>query len=126
MQSTKDTMNSKEQNIKVPASVTPRNVLAEVYLAMAEGAMKYGRHNFRGTEVRASTYFDAAHRHLDAFWEGEDNDPDSGLNHVVKAIANLIILRDVMVRGDMKDDRPPPSKGEWQAEANTMARAFKW
>ena len=95
---------------KVPASVIPRNVLAEVGLGLAEGARKYGRHNWRAVGVRYSVYFDAANRHLDAFWEGEDIDPDSGLSHVTKAITGLIVLRDAMMQDMATDDRPPRAK----------------
>lgn len=95
---------------KVPASVIPRNVLAEVALGLFEGARKYGRHNYRTVGVRGSVYFDALNRHMDAWWEGEDIDPDSSLSHVTKAIACLIVLRDSMMQENWTDDRPPKSK----------------
>ena len=46
-------------------------------------------------------------RHLVGWWEGEDLDPDSGLSHVTKAIASLVVLRDAMLNGKCEDDRPP-------------------
>lgn len=95
---------------KVPRSVLPLPVLWELGLAMLEGALKYGRHNYRAVGVRASVYYDAANRHLDAWWEGEDFDPDSQLSHVCKAIASLVVLRDGMIRGNWVDDRPPRSQ----------------
>lgn len=106
---------------KVPASVIPRPVLAEVGLAMLEGARKYGRHNYRAVGVRASVYFDAANRHLDLFWEGEDTDPDSGLSHITKAIASLVVLRDSMIRKNWVDDRPPRVEAGWLVELNRKA-----
>jgi len=39
---------------KVPFSVLPWQVLAEIGLALLEGARKYGRHNYRVAGVRAS------------------------------------------------------------------------
>lgn len=105
---------------KVPASVIPRNVLAEVALGLFEGARKYGRHNYRTVGVRGSVYFDALNRHMDAWWEGEDIDPDSGLSHVTKAIACLIVLRDSMMQENWTDDRPPKSKPFMQ-DANIHA-----
>lgn len=95
---------------KVPMSVVPANVLAEVAAALLEGASKYGRHNYREVGVRESVYYDATMRHLMAWWEGEDIDPDSGLSHVTKAITSLIVLRDSMMQGNSMDDRPPKSK----------------
>lgn len=94
---------------KAPLSVVPMNVIAEVGVGMLEGASKYGRHNYRGVGVRSSVYFDAAMRHMVAWWEGEDVDPDSGLSHVTKAICTLVVLRDAMLAGRLRDDRPPRS-----------------
>lgn len=94
---------------KAPMSTVPANVLAELGVAMLEGASKYGRHNYRAAGVRASVYYDATMRHLMGWWEGEDVDPDSGLSHVVKAIAALTVLRDAMHNELWTDDRPPCS-----------------
>lgn len=92
---------------KVGLSMLPKQVLYEVALAMLEGSLKYARHNYRVAGVRASVYYDANGRHLDAWWEGQDSDPGSGLHHIVKAIASLIVLRDSMLAGNWYDDRPP-------------------
>jgi len=106
---------------KVPFSVISVPVLGEVGLAMLEGARKYGRHNYRISGVRASVYYDAMLRHMGAFWEGEDIDPDSGLSHVTKAIAGLMVLRDSMIKGNWVDDRPPKVKDGWVQELNKKA-----
>ena len=92
---------------KNPHGCISRAVLAEVGLAFMEGARKYRRHNYRVTPVRAEVYFDAANRHLDAWWEGEDIDPDSGLPHLTKAIACLFVIRDAIINDSWCDDRPP-------------------
>lgn len=94
---------------KAPLSTVPANVLAELGVAMLEGAAKYGRHNYRTAGVRASVYYDGVMRHLMAWWEGEDIDPDSGLSHITKAIASLTVLRDAMMQAMWEDDRPPSS-----------------
>lgn len=95
---------------KAPVSTLPAGVMLEVGTAMLEGATKYGRHNYRVHGVRASVYYDASVGHLMDWWEGEDIDPDSGLSHVTKAIASLMVLRDAMLQGKLTDDRPPRSK----------------
>jgi len=112
----KGTVNTKPSNPKdaigikkPPQSVLPQNVMAEVGVAMLEGALKYGRHNFRVIGVRGSVYYDAARRHIDSWWEGEDIDPDSELNHITKAITSLVVLRDAMLNDKWTDDRPPKS-----------------
>ena len=85
----------------------PTTVIWELGVAMLEGARKYGRHNYRVAGVRASVYVDAAKGHIDAYWEGQDIDPDSGLHHIVKAMASLAVLRDAMIQDMCVDDRPP-------------------
>lgn len=110
---------------KVPFSTVPARVIAEVGLAMLEGAAKYGRHNYRDAGVRASIYYDAVMRHLTAWWEGQDIDPESGIPHVVKAMAGLTVLRDSMINGNWQDDRPPPMVNtNWVAELNAAASAL--
>lgn len=101
---------------KIPMfSYIPRAVIAQLGLALMEGGHKYGRHNYREAGVRASIYMDATDRHLSAFWEGEMFDPDSAakLNHIVKAIASLVVLADGIVQGNWVDDRPPVSAVNW-------------
>lgn len=94
---------------KAPMSTVSAAVLMEVGVAMLEGASKYGRHNYRAAGVRASVYYDALMRHAMAWWEGEDLDPDSGMSHITKAIATLVVVRDAMIQDKFTDDRPPRS-----------------
>ena len=107
---------------KVPMSCVSAPVVMEMALGMMEGARKYGRHNYRIAGVRASVYYDAAMRHLMAWWEGQDIDPDSGLSHISKAMSALHVLRDAMLNDKWNDDRPPVFKNqEWVQEMNRMA-----
>lgn len=115
------TMNAKPSNPKdaigvrkAPLSCLPTRVLWRVGLAMLEGALKYGRHNYRGVGVRASVYFDASLRHKLAWWEGQDTDPDSGLHHIDKEIACLMVMRDSMLQGNFTDDRPPRTADDFE------------
>jgi Domain of unknown function (DUF5664) len=109
---------------KVPMSTISAPVLAELGVAMLEGAMKYGRHNYRVIGVRGSVYYDAVMRHMLSWWEGEDVDPDSGLNHITKAIASLVVIRDSMIQGNLVDDRPPPSEEGWINEFNKRVQGL--
>jgi hypothetical protein len=95
---------------KAPMSTVPASVLAEIGVAMLEGASKYGRHNYRAVGVRGSVYYDGTMRHLMDWWEGQDLDPDSGMSHITKAITSLVVLRDAMIQGKFTDDRPPRSR----------------
>lgn len=100
---------------KPPLHCIPTPVLFEVGMAMFEGGWKYREANYRVIGVRSSIYYDAALRHLLAWWEGEDIDPASGISHVSKAISGLCVLRDCQMQADngsgvdYKDDRPPKS-----------------
>lgn len=105
---------------KAPMSTVSAAVLAEVGVAMLEGAAKYGRHNYRAAGVRASVYYDALQRHAMAWWEGQDIDPASGMHHITKAISTLVVLRDAMIQGMVTDDRPPPS-AEFYDRLNALA-----
>lgn len=106
---------------KVPMSAVPAPVMMEVGLAMLEGALKYGRHNFRKTKIRHSVYYDAFKRHIEAWWEGEDIDPKSNLHHITKLIAGAVVLRDSIMRGMDIDDRPPKSAPGWMEELDRKA-----
>lgn len=108
---------------KAPMSTVSAAVMAEVGLGMLEGAAKYGRHNYRIVGIKASVYYDSTMRHILSWWEGQDIDADSGLNHVTKAICSLVVLRDAMISGKMSDDRPP-SVGEFYTELNKKAAAI--
>jgi hypothetical protein len=101
---------------KPPLSTLPMPVLFELGAAMLEGACKYRRHNYRISGVRASIYFDATMRHLAAYWEGEDIDPDSGVHHITKAMASLLVLRDAMMNDKVLDDRPPVADPLWMSK----------
>lgn len=91
---------------KAPTFVIPTGPQYEIGLAMMEGGRKYGAFNYRAVGVRASVYYDACRRHLDAWKEGEDIDPTSGIHHLMKAAACLIVARDSMMMGNFEDDRP--------------------
>lgn len=90
---------------KLPLHLWPSTATALGCLGLLDGALKYGRSNFRAIGVRASIYYDAARRHLDAWFEGENTDPDSGLPHHAHALACLAILVDAEAVGKLTDDR---------------------
>lgn len=70
----------------------------------AFGSAKYERSNFlKGYNWSLS--FDALQRHLLAFWEGEDLDPESGLPHTAHAAWHCLALISFMQRGLGTDDR---------------------
>lgn len=95
---------------KLPLHLWPTTATAMGCLALLDGALKYGRSNFRAVGVRASIYVDAAKRHLDAWFEGEEADPDSGLPHLAHALACSAILVEAIAKGNLSDDRAYPTR----------------
>lgn len=77
--------------------------------AMEDGAGKYGPYNWRDKPVESMTYINGALRHLQAFLDGEDADPESntGALHIGAVAANMAILADALLGGFLVDNRPP-------------------
>lgn len=91
---------------KIPYHLWPNTATALGSLACLEGNLKYGRTNWRAAGVKASIYYDACIRHLNAWFdEGEEEDPDSGLPHLAHALACIAIIVDAKAAGKLTDDR---------------------
>ena len=90
---------------KLPLHLWPETATVMGCLGMLDGMLKYGRSNWRVAGVRASIYIDAVRRHINAYAEGEDLDPDSGMPHLAHALACLAILVDAGAAGMLTDDR---------------------
>jgi len=96
---------------KVPFDRLPMVVVAEAAVALHEGDRKYGYHNWRKEGVQSGVYISASLRHILDWQEGQDIDPDSGMSHITKAIAGLMVLRDGMIQGNWVDTRPRGCSG---------------
>lgn len=86
---------------------------------LSHGADKYGKRNWRVDPIKATTYEAAILRHFMAyFYDGEDIDPDSGLNHLYHIRACCGIMLDSEGHGTLIDDRNDcESKGPVAAKA---------
>lgn len=91
---------------KVPLHLVPPSAKHYLALALADGARKYGPYNWRDHAISVSVYKAAAERHLDAFWDGENVAPDSGVHHVAHAMACCALMLDAFSLGMLNDDRP--------------------
>lgn len=79
--------------------------LLELAQVAGYGGQKYARFNYlKGFAWGLS--FDACMRHLLAFWEGEDRDPESGLFHTAHAAWHCLALTAFIQRELGTDDRP--------------------
>jgi hypothetical protein len=113
-------MNPKDAigSTKLPLHLWPETATALGCLGLLDGALKYGRSNFREAGIRSSVYFDAARRHLNAWFEGEDLDPDSGLPHLAHVLATVAIVVDAQAAGKLQDDRQ--TAGGYRATVNAL------
>lgn len=93
---------------KVRLSLVPPSSTIYQATAMENGADKYGPYNWRTKKVIASIYIDAAKRHLNSWFDGEEFAEDSGVHHLAHALACLGIIVDAKETGNLIDDRPTP------------------
>ena len=92
-----------QKNVQLHA--LPWEALAELGRVYTHGAHKYSDYNFR-RGFAWSLAFDALLRHAFAFWNREDNDPESGLSHMAHAAWQALTLVFFILTGRGTDDRP--------------------
>lgn len=116
---------------KLPLHLWPASATAYGSIGLLEGQLKYGRLNWRATEVAASVYVAAALRHINAWMEGEENSVEVIGDEMVElgphlgnALACLAILVDAMTQGKLVDDRNyTQSQFAYSALATEMTKA---
>lgn len=85
--------------------LVPWDAVAEIAEVYHYGKQKYEARNWeRGYEWSAS--FAALMRHLTAFWQGEDNDPETGLSHMAHAGFHVLALLRFQRKHPELNDRP--------------------
>ena len=89
---------------KPPMALLDRYAMEQIALVLAFGAQKYAAHNWR-KGIAYSRLLDAALRHLFAFADGEDNDPESGLSHIAHAGCCIVFLLGMINARPDQDDR---------------------
>ena len=77
---------------KLRMSLLPISALNEILSVLEFGAKKYAPDNWRKVDNLRERYFNAAHRHLSAWWSGERNDPESGFHHLAHCACCIIFL----------------------------------
>jgi len=97
----------------------PPVALLHLGAAMADGERKYGLCNWRERTVSSSVYYDAALRHLLAWWDGEDLALDSGRHHLAHVMACCSIILDAGSVAKLNDDRPIRGNASTFISANT-------
>lgn len=92
---------------KIDIGLVPDTAVVGMAEALTEGALKYGRYNWRIAGVRASIYHAACRRHLAKWWNGEDEEPATRIHHLKNAMCCIAILVDAAAFDKLTDDRPP-------------------
>ncbi|ATW58762.1 hypothetical protein KDJ07_gp48 [Arthrobacter phage Urla] len=85
-------------------SLIPVGPLTEVAVHFGRGAQKYEVHNWRkGYEF--SKGYDALQRHANAWWSGEDLDPEMQTSHLAAVAFHALALLELHVTHPEMDDR---------------------
>ena len=92
--------------LKPSISCVPPVAIFAMGQVMQSGADKYGAFNWRSRKVNASVYYNAIQRHLMAWWDGQENDPDTAASHLGHAMAGAALILDGQSLGVLNDDRP--------------------
>ncbi len=91
-------------NDKPRWSLVPQSSLIPMVRVLEFGAKKYDAHNWK-KGLSITEICESLKRHLDAFMEGEDNDPESGLSHIGHIQCNAMFLSWMMEHRQDLDDR---------------------
>jgi len=82
---------TKHDKEKLRMDLIPYEAMEGLAEVLGFGATKYGDHNWRGG-VAHSRLYAACQRHLSSYWNGETLDPESGINHLKHALANIAFM----------------------------------
>lgn len=85
--------------------------MAETVKVLEFGAKKYAAWNWT-KGLSWTGCFESLQRHLQAWYMGEDKDPETGLSHMAHVACNAMFLMHFILTGTGKDDRPVELRGE--------------
>ena len=89
------TKNSLSENKPIPGAILP-SFTDQMSKVLAFGAAEYGRDNWaQCPKEQLFLYEDALLRHINAYRMGEENDEETGLNHLAHAACNLMFLMEL-------------------------------
>lgn len=96
---------TKHDSGKLQLDLFPWPAVPPVTRVQMFGARKYAAENWR-EGFTARRLIAAAFRHLTAYFEGQDLDPESGLPHTDHAACMILYLIALRELGRLTDDRP--------------------
>ena len=89
---------------KLKWSLVSWKALAPMVRVLMFGAEKYDDHNWK-KGLKYTEVTESLQRHLNAFIEGEENDPESKLSHVGHILCNAMFLSYMSIYKKDMDDR---------------------
>jgi hypothetical protein len=93
---------------KLPLHLLSTEAMNQTAAVLKFGAQKYAEHNWRNG-FDWSRPLSAAMRHITAFNDGEDRDPESGLSHLAHAACCIMFLLEFEKTHPHLDDRYKPT-----------------
>ena len=85
---------------KLRWSLVPTGTMNNVLRVLEYGAKKYAPDNWKHVPEAKTRYYDAAMRHMDAWWQGERLDPETNESHLAHAMCCLLFLMWLSERGE--------------------------
>lgn len=73
-------------------SLIPSSALASIVDVLEYGATKYAPDGWKHVKNARERYYNASMRHIQSWWIGEQNDPETGLPHLAHAVCSLMFL----------------------------------
>jgi hypothetical protein len=107
-ESTKSGSAMKFDGDKLPVNLLSTEALLQTAAVLKFGADKYHAHNWRDG-FAWSRPLAAAMRHIMAYNDGEDKDPESGLSHLAHAACSIMFLLEFEKTHPELDDRYKPN-----------------
>ena len=110
-----DTKGKKSDSGKPNIEYIPREALEGAGRAFGFGAQKYAPHNFK-LGLAYSRLAGAIMRHLAAFMDNENADPESGLSHLDHLLSSASMLKYMEANRPDMDDRFNKATGKLNNE----------
>lgn len=85
---------------KLEYDLLPPTALENVVQVLMFGAEKYEIDNWRRVPNAKRRYWNAAQRHMWAYKNGEQTDPETGVHHLAHAVCCLMFINDLDNTGD--------------------------
>ena len=88
----------KDDQGKIRFDLVPTSAMTGLAEVLTFGANKYSPNGWRHVKHAEERYYSALVRHLIAWKDGDENDSESGLNHLKHAMTNVAFLLELTTK----------------------------